>query len=488
MQPVFKVDTIRSIEQAAIQQGISGDEMMKRAGKAAMAWVMELWSEVQSIVVFCGAGNNGGDGYVVARYALAEGLQVSVRYVGDIKQLKNEALNAYNACKEAGVEIKPFDPEEVIMPDVLVDALLGIGLQGRLRPEMLSAIDAMNEIPAPVLSLDTPSGLNVNDGAVLDTAVVADYTMTFLGLKPGMLTADGTDYCGDLCCYDLDLPTDIYKDAAPCACSVDFNDFDGALGLRSHNSHKGDFGHVLIIGGAPGMSGAPVISARGALRSGAGLVSIATHPEHAKWLNEKQPEIMCHAVKTKTQLKLLLDKASVIVIGPGLGQDTWAEMLFHEVMQSSLPVVVDADALHLLKKHQVTREQMILTPHPGEAAMLLGVTSQDIQANRFKAVDDIAKQYHATVVLKGCGTIIASEESDLWICNVGNPGMASGGMGDLLTGIIAGLIAQGVAWEIVATMGACLHGAAGDIVAEKGERGMLATDLLPVLRRLVNSV
>lgn len=258
------------------------------------------------------------------------------------------------------------------------------------------------------------------------------------------------------------------------------------LGARPRNTHKGDYGRVLVIGGDHGMSGAVRLAAEAAARVGAGLVCIATRSAHAEHISAQRPELLCYGVENANELRPLLDPANVIVIGPGLGQSPWARQLFSAVLETDLPCVVDADALNLLAAEPVVREAWVFTPHPGEAARLLACSSADIQADRFNAVREVRRRYGGVVVLKGAGTLVAAGDEPVDICVGGNPGMASAGMGDVLSGVIAGLIAQGLSLRDAARLGVWLHAEAGDRAARAGERGLLAGDLMPYLRRLVN--
>lgn len=255
---------------------------------------------------------------------------------------------------------------------------------------------------------------------------------------------------------------------------------------RLKNWHKGLSGHVLVIGGADGFSGAARMAGIAALRVGAGLVSIATTAENASFMNAEHPELMCHGITNVEELQSLLAKASVIIVGPGLGQTDWAMQLWQQVMQSSLPMVVDADALNLLAQHPIKRDNWILTPHSGEASRLLKKTTTDIQRDRLSAVHELVAQFGGVGVLKGAGTLVAAENVTTGICDEGNPGMATAGMGDVLSGVIGGLLAQGLPLEAAAKLGVIVHAKAGDMAAKDGERGMIATDLLPYLRELCN--
>ncbi len=304
-----------------------------------------------------------------------------------------------------------------------------------------------------------------------------------------MLTALGPDCCGALFCHDLDLSKDLFEQVSNDAVSIDIETFQNGVGPRPRCTHKGDCGHVLVVGGGPGMSGAPLLSALGAARVGAGLITVATHPDHAAFLNQGHPELMCQAVNTERELNILLAKATTVVIGPGLGKSAWAKRLLKVVLASKLPMVVDADALNLISTQRVRkRNNWVLTPHPGEAGRLLKSDTAAVQCDRFAAIAALLKKFGGTMVLKGAGTLVMGDGGAL-ICDAWNPGMASGGMGDLLSGVIAGLAAQGVELPIAAALGVCLHAGAGDLAAKAlGERGLLATDLLPYLMQLVNTL
>lgn len=260
------------------------------------------------------------------------------------------------------------------------------------------------------------------------------------------------------------------------------------LPSRARDAHKGNFGHVLVIGGDYGMPGAVRMAAETAMRTGAGLVSVATHPEHISAIVSNRPEIMCHGITSAQQLEPLLKRATTIIIGPGLGKSDWSKELFACAMHSDLPMVVDADALYWLSQFEIPKNNWILTPHPGEAAQLLQTDSKSIQENRLGAIGMLHVQYQGVTILKGAGTLILGDSHKAHICKFGNPGMATGGMGDILNGIIGGLVSQKLPLEKAALLGVFIHAKAGDMAAkEHGERGLLATDLLPYVRKLVNS-
>ena len=467
------------------QYGIPGIELMNRAGAAAFARLRENWPDASDVTVLCGIGNNGGDGYVVARLALEAGLPAKVLQVGDRSLLKGDARASAEAYRAAGGDVEPFGalPKRV---GVLVDALFGTGLARPLEGEWREAVDAMNRHGAPVLALDVPSGLDADLGTVLGTAVSADATVTFIGLKQGMFTGDGPECCGRVHFDPLGIPAVIYSTEILSARRVDWRQQASLLTRRPRNAHKGDFGHLLVIGGNHGFSGAARLAAEGAARTGAGLVSVATRAGHAHVLNLTRPELMCHGCETPADLRRLLSRATAVAVGPGLGQDAWSRAMFGAALESGLPMVVDADALNLLAEDPLKRDDWVLTPHPGEAARLLGSSSGAIQSDRFQAVQGIRERFGGAALLKGAGSLVAADPArPVAVISEGNPGMASGGMGDVLTGIAGTFLAQGFSPEEAAVLGGSLHAAAGDLASRAGERGMLASDLFSAIRRLL---
>jgi NAD(P)H-hydrate epimerase len=346
-------------------------------------------------------------------------------------------------------------------------------------------VQLVNAHSAPVIAVDIPTGLSSDTGIPLGSAVIARQTVTFVGLKLGLFIGLAADYCGAILIDDLEAPQAAFKGVSPVAIRSETEDIVAYLPVRQNICQKGDFGHVLVVGGDAGLSGAVRMSAEGAARVGAGLVSVATHPLHASLVNIGRPEIMSHAISSGEELPPLIEKASVLVIGPGLGRGEWAESCWWPILGLEMPVVVDADALNLLAEAPVFRKNWVLTPHPGEAARLLGVTPDIIQNDRIDAVSKMQARYGGVVVLKGAGSLIASE-TGIIVCDAGNPGMASGGMGDVLTGVIAGLLAQGLPLDEAAHVGVLIHAHAGDLAAGEHPRGMLAGDLLKHLREVVN--
>jgi NAD(P)H-hydrate epimerase len=485
---LYRAAQVRALDRTAIEGvGIPGLTLMERAGSAAFELLRDAWPEVRHVTVICGTGNNGGDGLVLARHALQAGMQVQVLQLGDSGRITGDARNNLERFIEAGGKVEPFS-EITPAAQVIVDGIFGTGLEREVSGAWRQAIEAINLHPSPVLALDIPSGLHSDTGQVLGVAVNAEATISFIGLKQGLFAGAGPGLCGWVCFSDLEVPEEIYRTEAPSALRVGWEDYKTLLGPRATTAHKGHFGHVLVIGGERGFTGAARMAAEAALRSGAGLVSLATRREHAALLNMGRPELMCHGVEGLADLEPLLKRSTVVAIGPGLGQGDWGAQLLDRVLETKLPLVVDADALNLLALEPVKRDNWILTPHPGEAARLLGCAAAEVQADRFKAVRALQEIFGGIAVLKGAGTLIcAGPGQSIALCREGNPGMASGGMGDVLTGVTAALLAQGLSLDTAAMAAVCLHGAAGDRAARQGQRGLLATDLLPELRWLLNS-
>ena len=487
-QALYLSSQVRELDRLAIEEhGIPGYALMQRAGAAAMTVLAGRWPRARRLCVVCGSGNNGGDGLVLARLAHAQGYQVRVLQVAEPDQSRGDAHQALDDLVAAGVTPQRFAAGMLSEVDVIVDALLGIGVAREVQGPWRKAIDMINIAGVPVLSVDVPSGLQADSGAILGAAVRADATVSFIGLKTGLFTGEGRACCGEVYFDDLEVPAAIYDAVTPVGHRLLPERFDWLLAPRRPTAHKGDFGHVLVVGGNHGMSGAVRLAAEAAARGGAGLVSVATRDRHAAVVNTGRPELMCHAVEEAAQLEPLLERATVIAIGPGLGQDAWAKGLFARVLESRLPLVVDADALNLLARNPVARGNWVLTPHPGEAARLLETNVEDVESERLHSVRALTRRYGGAVVLKGAGSLVVTDEGMIGVCENGNPGMASGGMGDVLSGVIAALLAQGHRLADAARIGTYVHAAAGDRAArEGGERGLLAGDLFPHLRRLLN--
>ena len=489
-QSLHRAAGVRELDRIAIEDaGIPGFTLMRRAGRAAFRLLQASWPEAGRIAVLCGSGNNGGDGCIVAAEAARRGLEVELYLMAPRERLRGAAAAALDAALEAGVTPRPWQGGP-LQADVVVDALLGTGLSGAVRADYRQAIEAINRSAAPVLAIDIPSGLCSDTGTVLGAAVTAARTLSFIGMKLGLLTGDGRSCAGRVHFDDLQVPGAVLAQVAAVCRRLDGGDLGAALPPRPRSAHKGSYGHVLVAGGDHGMGGAGVLAALAAARCGAGLVSLASRPGHVAAAMARAPEVMSHAVSSGQELQPLLARPTTLVVGPGLGRAPWGEQLLFHARESGKPLVVDADGLNLLAAAGLQRPEgagpWVLTPHPGEAARLLGASVAEVQRDRLAAVRELSRRSGATVVLKGSGTLIDDGSGTPALCPYGNPGMATGGMGDVLSGVIGALLAQGHAPLRAAELGVLLHALAADRAAAEGERGMLAGDLLPWLRRLVN--
>ncbi|MEO8459742.1 MAG: NAD(P)H-hydrate dehydratase [Dokdonella sp.] len=488
---LYTTANVRRIDRAAIDQhGIASYSLMQRAARAAFALLRRRWPRARRLCLLVGQGNNGGDALLLGELARHAGLEVvAVTIFDDADETTGEDhARAHAAFVEAGGGlISPSTFSALPDADVIVDGLFGTGLNRAIDGFAASLIEQVNASEHDVLALDIPSGLDADSGCCLGPTLRAQATISFVAWKRGLFTAAASDQCGDLELALLDIPAAARSAIAPDARLLDER-IDLLLSARMHDSNKGDFGHVLAIGGDRGMAGAIRMTGEAALRVGAGLVTIATRSEHAQVLNSARPELMVRSVDDPQSLSALLDHASVVALGPGLGQSAWAHALWDSALRADRTCVMDADALNLLARAPLPLpKNAVLTPHPGEAARLLGVDTKQVQADRYGSVRELAVRYKAVVVLKGAGTLIADPDGHVAVCPWGNPGMASAGMGDVLTGVIAGMMAQGLSPWDAARLGVAVHGRAGDLAAGKRPRGLIASDLFDPLRTLVNS-
>lgn len=484
---IYSVAAVRELDRTTIEDhGVPGYTLMARAGEAAIREAIEYFPRAKRWQIVCGAGNNGGDGYVVARLAAQQGIVVSVLALIDPGKLTGDAATAWGDFAAGGGVVLPWSGELDVDADLLIDGILGNGIERNVGGEFASAVAAFNQHPAPVLALDIPTGINGDTGAVMGCAIKAELTVTFVGLKSGLFLGEAPGYCGSIRFAGLGIPESNSDGIAVAYRRIDDNLMASALRPRPKAAHKGDFGYVLVVGGGEGMPGAVRLAGEAALRAGAGRVSIATHPSHAAILVASRPELMSHAVATPSDLEPLLDKADVIVFGPGLGQSDWAQALFARLAGDQRPTVWDADALNLLAAAPNSATNRVITPHPGEAGTLLDIGKSDVQRDRPAALAALSEKYGGVTVLKGAGSLVSSSHSAPVLCTAGNPGMASPGMGDVLTGVIAALIGQGIEPESAAAIGVEAHARAGDRAAAAGERGLIASDLLDELRTVLN--
>jgi hydroxyethylthiazole kinase-like uncharacterized protein yjeF len=487
--PVYLTAGIRQIEAAAAALP-DPPPLMERAGLAAAELARELANNSgKPILVLAGPGNNGGDAFVIARHLRQWWFNVSVVFTGDDKKLSADAGKALQGWRAAGGKILDAIPPNQDW-GLIVDGLFGIGLQRDVTGRHAELIAAANGSGAPVLAVDIPSGLESDSGCVLGCAMRAQHTVTFIGLKPGLLTLDGPDHSGEihLRTLGLDAPAPLPAQGSVISREI----LQTALKPRALNTHKGNFGSVGIIGGTKGMVGAALLAGRAALKLGAGRIYVGLIAIDAPLLDANQPELMLRSADEV----LKLDHLTALAVGPGLGQSPDAAFHLGRALGSQLPLVIDADGLNLIAASQQIKDQLkqritttLLTPHPAEAARLLDCATRDVQHDRVAAAKRIAGEFNCSVVLKGAGSVCAFADQTWAINTSGNPGMASAGMGDVLSGIIAALLAQGTDPRTALQAGVWLHGAAADALVANGigPVGLTAGELIDAARYLVNA-
>ena len=505
---LYSADQVASLENLAIQKlKINSYELMLSAGASVFKTMKRRYPLTSKIIVFAGVGNNAGDGYIVAAMAKLAGIDAEVIQLCEEQKLKDNTRKAFEYAKSSGVYMRLFNEKPFIQNSndrktIVIDAIFGTGLNRLVAGSYQRAITTINSFDCPIISVDLPSGLNSDTGCAMGLAVMAHMTVTFVGLKQGLLTGEGKEYSGEVVFTNLNIPDSIYKSKwspDPSSNRIDISYVKGRLRPRRRSSHKGDHGHVVVLGGDRGFGGAGIMAAEAAMRSGAGLVTLVTRSEHRTAALVRCPELMVIGTEDETtDFEGSLEKASAIVVGPGLGTAEWGNSILLAVLESHQisrrPVLFDADAITLLSDRQHLLENMetsyfVYTPHPGEAAKLLGISKEHVQLNRFRAVRELANVWGGVCLLKGNGSLTCSAEApdNVYLCTEGNAGMASGGMGDVLSGIIASLIAQGLATTEALNCGICIHGEAGDLASRAcGERGLRATDLFPFLGELIN--
>ncbi|MEY4768128.1 MAG: hypothetical protein RL637_767 [Pseudomonadota bacterium] len=476
----YSVQDIRAIERIAIEDyHIDSFQLMQTAAEVVFKQLTLHYPQTRSITVICGAGNNAGDGYCVAKLALLSGYQVIVYAL--TTQLTGDALLAYQHYQQLGGKILSFNSEMNFTTDIIIDAIFGSGLNRPIHENIALVIDKVNRSSIPVIAIDIASGLAANTGQIYQHAIKADLTITFIGLKLGLFTNDGQEYSGQIIYHDLNIPAAIFNQFTPIAEKL----LPIQFAKRHRNSHKGIYGHLGIIGGDIGYAGAVRLAAESGLRCGAGLVSIATRQIHVLTIIQGCFELMAHGIETSNELLRFLAKLDVIVLGPGLAQQTWGKMIFDGVIQAELPMVIDADGLNHLAQFPKFYSNWILTPHVGEAARLLNCNTQTIRENRLVAIQKIQQKYGGVCVLKGCGSLIY-DGKNAYIATEGNSGMSTAGMGDVLAGMIGSFIAQGYSLIEATKAGVYFHNAAADLAAQNGERGIIASDLFSYFKQLIN--
>jgi len=483
--PVFSRQQIQDLESIAIEQhGFKSYDLMQRAGKAAFIFVQKHYPDAKRILVIAGGGNNAGDGYILARFLHNTSIECYTMPVVPITKLRGDAMRAQNDY--AVLDGKDMDPSEVLPEcDLIVDALFGTGLTRPVENEFAEIINAINRTPTPVLSLDIPSGLSAETGNPMGPTVHANRTLTFIGLKSGLISGESRDYTGSVDVDSLDLPVAIIDASDKLGMSLSAAMPKQLLTPRKQSGYKNMYGHVLVIGGNIGYPNAARLAGEAAARTGAGLVSVATHPDNVAAVAAGCASLMVKGIHEPRDLADLMNKADVILIGPGLGQDKWAQKIFARTIETKKPLVVDADALRLLSDNPSKCDYWVLTPHPGEAAKLLACNTEEIQLNRVSSALAIQEQYSGITVLKGSGTVTCHDQQ-INFCTSGNVSLATGGSGDVLGGIISSLIAQGLSLIDAANCGTMLHGLAAELVSKHGTRGMLPEDLFPAIYKLIN--
>lgn len=483
---LYSAAQVRELDARLIAAGTAGFELMQRAAYATWRALRRRWPQAGRLTVLAGHGNNAGDGYVVACLARRAGWAVQLWQVVEPARLQGDAALAYAQAQAEAVPMALWQPSAP-MGGVIVDALLGTGLKGDVRAPYTAVIDAINASPLPVVAVDVPSGLCADTGSVLGLAVKAQLTVSFIGLKIGLFTGQAADYVGDQV-FDNLKASPVITAALPAVARLLA---PGNLALpapRPATAHKGQFGRVLVIGGDHGTGGATLMSAEMALRGGAGMVSLATRAEHVAPALVRLPEVMTTAVRSANQLRDLAAPATVLVVGPGLGQGPWGRSLLSAAAVGEQAQVWDADALNLAAQGDVrVPTRAVITPHPGEAARLLGIPTAQVQGDRPAAAQALAERYGCVVVLKGSGTLVAAPDGRLAVCAHGHPAMATAGLGDVLAGLIGALLSQHMQGFDAACLGVWLHAVAGEREGAKG-RGLAAIDLIPAIRRLLEEV
>ena len=488
LSPVYDVAGIRAVEAAAFAQS-PAPPLMERAGLAVAERARELLGEGgRSALVLAGPGNNGGDAFEAAAHLRQWFYRVSVVFAGDAATLSADAGAALEKWRRAGGELLAEIPPYHRF-DLVIDGLFGIGLKRAPDVRHATLIDTANRLGTPILAIDVPSGLDADTGVALGATIHAAETLTFIALKPGLLTLDGPDFAGEVRVDTLGLDVEALAPAS--GRLVDRRVVDVLPLARRRNFHKGNAGSVAVIGGAPGMVGAALLAGRAAIKTGAGKVFLGMLAPDAPMVDWGQPELMIRKPES-----LFADvPVDVYAVGPGLGQDAAAQRLLGQALRSDRSVVLDADGLNLVASYTVLQNALasrrpatLLTPHPAEAARLLGTETRSVQSDRVGTARGLATKFNCTVALKGNGTVIASRDGRWWINGSGNPGLASAGSGDVLTGIVASLTAQGAEPVDALVAGVWLHGAAADALAARGVGpiGIAAGDLVDAARALLN--
>jgi len=498
-------DQMKALDQRTIQEmGISGAVLMENAGRGTVEAMLYQFPEQKNgpIHILCGRGNNGGDGFVIGRYFLNFGAEVNVYLFTSAEKVKGDAKINLDAFLNMGGRILEVEDEdsfnsirnELGHAAIIVDALLGTGLSSEVKGLYRMAIDALNSMEnIPIVTVDVPSGLDATTGKILGSAIKANLTCTYGLPKIGLFTYPGRENTGELEIVDIGIPESLIEASGIKTFLLEQDDFTGLIPKRKPDSHKGTYGHVLVLAGSPGKTGAASLAGHAVMRAGAGLVTLGVPNSLRAIVEEKTKEVMTGSlpdiddgylgIDSWPKLAEMLENKSAIAVGPGLSDKAeTGELVLKLIIEANVPMVIDADGLNLVAKNKEVLKKakmpLVLTPHPGEMSRLIGLTVEEIQEDRIKVASSFAKEHGVIVVLKGASTVIAEPEGKIFINTTGNPGMAGGGMGDVLTGFIASLIGQGIASLDAAKMAVFTHGAIGDFIAEeRAETGILASDI-----------
>ncbi len=489
-------EIIREIDRKTINEyGIPSLVLMENAGKASANLILNKYIDCNSIAIICGGGNNGGDGFVIARHLISADRNVKTYITSPKSKYNGDAKTNLNSLLKIGGEVIELKEKtlKITKADIQIDAIFGTGLDREVGGFYKKLIKNINSRRKPVVSIDIPSGLDSNTGKPLGIAVKAEATITFIRPKIGMCIHPGVDYVGKLYVADITTPKEL-ESKIKCEL-LTFDKCKNLLKPRRKNTHKGTYGHLLVIAGSKGKSGAAILTTNAAVKSGVGLVTVAIPKGINKAIEKNCIEAMSVSFEETMEgsfgenslseiIKVLNDKKSALAIGPGVSTNKETKRLVKQILlKSSKPIVIDADALNIISEDlsilKKIKADAILTPHPGEMAKLMNISNKDVQDNRVKIAKEFAIMHKCYLVLKGARSIIATPDGDIFINPTGNPGMATGGSGDVLTGIIGSFLAQKYPTLDAAILGTFIHGFAGDIASEKsGENGITATDIL----------
>ena len=487
----------KKLDSLAIRsQKVPAFTLMQKASEFSFNVLLNNWPNTKKVFVFCGKGNNAGDGYLISHLAKEMGLESFIIQASPSNKISGASKKAFNLALESKVKrisVAAFKKKS-LKDSVIVDALLGIGIKGNVRSNVTKLILEINKKSTniPVLSVDIPSGICSNTGINLGVHIQADVTATFVGRKRGCFTSTGRTASGNVVFDDLGISSSLKSQIKTNCYLLDTEKSLLKLKNRKGDAHKGDFGHVLVIGGDKGFGGAAILASKAAVFSGAGLVSLATRSIHVEAALSSCPELMVNGIESGQDVEEILAKSTVVVLGPGLGQSAWSEQMlqrtFMEARKRNLPVVLDADGLNLLTKLKLKSgipRKMIITPHPGEAARLVNQEVNKIQEDRFKSVTALEKKFRSVSVLKGSGSLVCYKRNGkqrIGVCEAGNPGMAKGGMGDVLAGLIGSFLSQGLSLVEATEVAVDLHSKSADIASLELGMTITPTDVIRNIR------